>query len=1295
MSKIKRIVILIACFQACLISKAQDPDNTIGRVSIASPNAASLGKYGDIPVSYHTGLPNVSIPIYTVESGSLKLPIGLSYHASGLKVQEQASWVGAGWSLNAGGMITRTVVGAPDDRGFASQNFISKGHYSDFGFNSYTGPNMINTDNNFYHGYYDGEPDLYFFNFGSYSGKFYFNDDRTPILVPEQDFKIQTDFTLGPGFTGFIITTPDGIRYYFGKSGNNGPIDPIESTIPATTQAGGSFQTAAASSWFLNKVMSSDGTDSITLQYQQEKYSYYALSMSQMVSSAYLPTDASKMGVNLVKNFVTGVRLSQINFPNGTINFTPAPSFRTDLSDYNISGVMIDAANTSASALGSISIKNNMGFCKKDSFYYGYFFDNSALTSPFAGAYTSDNLQSDKYRLRLDSMQELSCDASVKLPPYKFSYSGVPPRKLSFGVDHWGYYNGASNSTLVPTYTVTSGGNPTTYPGANRDASWPEMLVGSLQKITYPTGGNTAFDFEPKNIYTFNSSTLQYVGYGGGVIHEYGQADTPLIRIVPFTIVTSGGTVPAFQMVVRNTSTNYEPKLTIKDAAGNPVASTPIFVASPTAGNTTFFTNTVTLATGNYTATLEFPANTTGLINGADFSIGQYQYLPTSTSLTVGGLRIKTITNDDGLTPNKVITSYNYNAGGSTSTGVLYSRPVYCQTIRNSTMALVYPYPAQNGCWGSYGLGYFVTPGSLEPMATTQGENVGYDEVDVSQTGNGHSVYRYYGSNVWQSTLNDVCTRSVVQTGQCDFTIPDYPAAPLAFEFMRGELKYEGHFSENGQLLKETNYNPVYTPDPLTTPGHVMGTISGPSSDYYVGSTSVYFTEYNLQSAAKTRNTITELVYDPTTSNAVSTTSTVYYNSPFHHQATRKVTTTSTGDSLVTNMKYAADFRLTSCDASIPDSLAYFMTAITGDYTSMRTSIETCSPQVGDVTNCRIAVYSTYRQNVARDRGRLITYRRRSYAPDTSNILSRCYATAFPAADTLLKPILRLQNEYYNPPIESSQWKDLNLLHASYTRFDTTTSPVGLVYPARTKLINLQATSTTFTNASVSGSTVAKDSRYADESSYTFNIGNPVQVTAHDGIANSYIWDYQNSEPIAKVSNATISQVAYSSFEADGKGGWTFAGVPITDATSPTGGKCYNLSSGTLSKIGLITTSTYIISYWSKTGASFTVTGSSSVKQGKTINGWTYFEHTATGASTINVSGAGNIDELRLYPSTAQMITYTYTPLVGMTSACDADNKITYYFYDNFGRLKWIKDQDLNIIKTIQYHYATISGTQY
>ena len=140
--------------------------------------------------------------------------------------------------------------------------------------------------------------------------------------------------------------------------------------------------------------------------------------------------------------------------------------------------------------------------------------------------------------------------------------------------------------------------------------------------------------------------------------------------------------------------------------------------------------------------------------------------------------------------------------------------------------------------------------------------------------------------------------------------------------------------------------------------------------------------------------------------------------------------------------------------------------------------------------------------------------------------------------------------------------------------------------------------------------------------------------------------------------------------------------------------RCYGLASGSISKSGLTSATSYVVSYWSKTGASYTVTGSTAVKQGKTINGWTYFEHTVTAVTSITVSGSGSIDELRLYPSTAQMTTYTYTPLAGMTTACDPDNRITYYFYDGLQRLKWVKDQDGNIIKSYQYHYLG-SNTQF
>lgn len=66
-----------------------------------SPNATSLGKYVETHVSTATGIPGIGMPIYSVQEGDISVPISLSYHAGGIRVEEIASWVGLGWSLQA------------------------------------------------------------------------------------------------------------------------------------------------------------------------------------------------------------------------------------------------------------------------------------------------------------------------------------------------------------------------------------------------------------------------------------------------------------------------------------------------------------------------------------------------------------------------------------------------------------------------------------------------------------------------------------------------------------------------------------------------------------------------------------------------------------------------------------------------------------------------------------------------------------------------------------------------------------------------------------------------------------------------------------------------------------------------------------------------------------------------------------------------------------------------------------------------------------------------------------------
>ena len=85
---------------------------------------------------------------------------------------------------------------------------------------------------------------------------------------------------------------------------------------------------------------------------------------------------------------------------------------------------------------------------------------------------------------------------------------------------------------------------------------------------------------------------------------------------------------------------------------------------------------------------------------------------------------------------------------------------------------------------------------------------------------------------------------------------------------------------------------------------------------------------------------------------------------------------------------------------------------------------------------------------------------------------------------------------------------------------------------------------------------------------------------------------------------------------------------------------------------------------------------------------WTLFEHLVRDQNEVIVVGTGAIDELRLYPVSALMSTYTYLPFIGLYTESDAINRITYYEYDEFGRLKLIRNEDQNILKVFEYKFS-------
>src|SRR5258705_9994393 len=79
-----------------------------------SPNAMKMTEYFTQRPNMYTGTANVSVPLYTIDFDGWKLPISVSYNATGIRPNEEASEVGLGWALNATGVISRTIRGGDD-----------------------------------------------------------------------------------------------------------------------------------------------------------------------------------------------------------------------------------------------------------------------------------------------------------------------------------------------------------------------------------------------------------------------------------------------------------------------------------------------------------------------------------------------------------------------------------------------------------------------------------------------------------------------------------------------------------------------------------------------------------------------------------------------------------------------------------------------------------------------------------------------------------------------------------------------------------------------------------------------------------------------------------------------------------------------------------------------------------------------------------------------------------------------------------------------------------------------------
>ena len=462
-----------------------------------SPEAASFAKFTEVPVTLNNGAANISIPIHTVEVKGISIPISLNYHTRGVKVDEIASRTGLGWTLNYGGMISRTALGRPDDAGpwaYLNQNFgtdlASNQQKQQIIFNSYCSSN----------GELDLESDVFHLNAGGVSGKFYFeqSDKINPVLKEFDDLKVTTEWDQGI-IVAFVATDKVGNTYYFGKSKDGTrqyySEKEIDNTSVYRTTGGIEYGIGSAqiyqtyNAWYLIEI-ETPYDQKIEFFYDAETVNYvskFSDSYTPQLPSSpdawlngWRPVSESEKQCMFSLIREKQYQLSEIRYgqKNSTslrkVIFNKSSTSRQDL--------------TGAYALESIEIKDENNALIK-SFDLNYTYSHNTITTGYLFA-LAQNDPASHYRLILNSVQEKDA-ANNTLPTYNFEYSSIVlPNRFSNSKDVWGYYNAKQNGNFLTLNPY----NPYVQP--NRSIDTLQSEAGILKKVVYPTGGYSTFTYE-------------------------------------------------------------------------------------------------------------------------------------------------------------------------------------------------------------------------------------------------------------------------------------------------------------------------------------------------------------------------------------------------------------------------------------------------------------------------------------------------------------------------------------------------------------------------------------------------------------------------------------------------------------------------------------------------------------------------------------------------------------------------------------------------------------------------------
>jgi len=1262
-----------------LSSVGQNFNNAMTNFVPPSPSAAALGKFGDIPVSYSTGIPNITIPIYRYEdkANGLNLNVSLDYHAGGIRVTEKASNVGIGWALNAGGVINRETRGGPDEGMPGTTGYWAADALPDItayrnNSNLYgTNITSANPYFSFYKSMVDAQPDVFSFNFNGHSGRFVIGKNNQVYIWPQQQLQITKSGVIGN--LSFTIVAEDGMTYVFDQ----------QETTQMPTISGTLF--AVGTSWYVSKIISPFSVSEIDFSYQTVAEDYQVKSSQtwyKSTSGNLVSSSASSLGDQSIAG-ISSRQLSQISFPgNINVNFIYDNVQRCDvLGDYALSKIEItDGVNTK-------------GFRMDHDYSFGLW-SGSPVSS-------CSGIDQNTARLVLHQVTEYS-GAMVK-PPFVMEYNNsvALPGTFSYAQDHWGFFNGAyNNGSLLPldgavdfvNYSPTSG-----IDNADRRTSPANALAGSLSKLTYPTGGSTTFTFESNDVPDDGSVT--YINQPAmAVINGTDPSKSTFFTLSTNTSVTT------FQFAFGGfSSANSGCSITASIVS---IDESKIY-ASVILGPGTGYSKSAdaVIPPGQYKYKYVFGTQCVPELFVVNLQWTNKVLAPQALKDYVGGLRIKKIEDRTGPNDASIMTKeYSYLLpDGQTSSGAVAVRPAYSYGYSEScSVPDGNPCPSCAGANAAYNV---LGSTSLFTLANALGSPVQYSRVEEKFTGDGSGnngrIVRYFNST---ATNGFILPYDGSNPGFFGFPY----ITPETPEWIYGLLSDDSTYDKDNNLKQSTHneYSLLSSSLDSSIRENFKGIKVLASATVYsctkIADIRYLLNDYFPYTGRSELARSSQTTYGD---NGIAVVTTTDYQYDPAYFTVRKVTTTDSKGVVYENRQYYP-FDIVGGISSEMTANHIYSLPITKEKWKIN-SDPTQNQLVGD----EVTEYDKFNNNAFIKPSSIDVLNTSS--PVGVSVIGNFNPNALIRNTNYIKQEVQLGN--YDSKGNVLQQLGKNGIPEAYMWGYNQSRLVAKVSNASNTLVQY------YVQASQSGSLVvptilngsassAFSSYYSGNVDISISFNGPPSANAVGRISYSLSGPvtYTGALCVSSGSSSLCSGLA-SSISVPNVPAGTYSLSIVTNVNSDVAAGSsvvvsYDYPGRSLTSTGIREffyqsfeeepTATAANKYaGSKSFAGnyqvpYTMPNSRSyLVDYHYYNGsqWIYVRKPYT--NNMILSDGPYIDEVRVYPGDAEMSTFTYQPLLGVTSSTDLNGKATFYEYDGLGRLLRIRDKDSNIVKQYDYQY--------